>query len=172
MPNLDELEQEVAALIRDESTDFEFRDVFRNIEAAGKTADNAEIDRLRDILRDFRTKIPNLISLKPTKVKAKDLADTLMLSTLQARIARINARNETLTSLTTELKTQIDKANSDANLLNQIKEAVDKATKTVTEVKSLVNQLTVTDASTKDILKALIERLSNISSIFNPQGSS
>lgn len=168
MANLDRLEQEVAGLIRDESTDFEFRDAFIHIEEASKTTANAEVARLKDILSSFRGKIPNLISLKPIKVRAKDLADTLMLATLAERIASINARNELLTGLTGELKTQIDKANADANLLKQIKDSVDKASKTVDEVKSLIDQLTATDASTKDKLQALISELDRISSIFKP----
>jgi septation ring formation regulator EzrA len=169
MANLDRIEEEVAGLIRDESTDFEFRDVFNDIEEAGKTATNAEIARLRNILSSFRGKIPNLISLKPIKVRAKDLADTLMLATLAERIARINARNDLLTRLTGELRTQINKANSDATLLTRIKEGVDKASKTITEVNALIDQLEASDTSTKDRLKALIRALENVSSIFAPQ---
>lgn len=169
MANLDQLEQEVADLVRNESADFEFKDVYRHIEDAAETATNAEIDRLRDILSSFRGKLPNMITLKPTRVRAKDLAATLMLSTLEDRIGRIRARNDVLTDLTGELKTQITKANNDAGLLKRIKEAVEKANKTVDAVKDLVDQLTDTDANTRSRIKALIDSLSEISSIFTPQ---
>ena len=91
-----------------------------------------------------------------------------MLDTVSERLKRINARNEALSTLTTALQTQIAKANSDANLLKQIKDAVDKATKTVEEVKALINQLSATDSSVKEKLRALIERLGNLSTIFQP----
>jgi methyl-accepting chemotaxis protein len=170
MPDLNSLEQEVAALKKQESNDFDFMDALDHIEEASKVTD-ADIDRLRTILNSFRLKLPNRETLSADRVRAKDLADSLMLATLAERIARINARNETLGKLTVELQTQIDKANSDANLLKQIKDAVDKATKTVTEAKTLVDHLTATDASTKDKLKALIESLGNISNIFKPKAA-
>ena len=171
MANLDTLEQEVAGLISDESNDFEFSDVFINIEEAVKTTENGESGRLQDILSSFRGKIPNRINLKPIKARAKDLADTLMLEDLQERIESIKSRNELLGRLTSELKTQIDKANKDANLLKRIKDGVDKATKTVNEIKSLINQLTATDVSTKDKITALVTQLDEISSIFKPQST-
>ena len=72
-------------------------------------------------------------------------------------------------TLTSALETQIEKANSDAGRLQQIKDALERATKTVNEVKALINQLTGTDASIKDRLAALVESLGSISSIFVPQ---
>ena len=168
MADLDQIEQEVAGLIRDESTDFEFRDVFVHIEEAAKNTTNADLTRLGNILSSFRAKIPNLISLKPIKAKAKDLADTLMLNDLSERINVINSRNDLLARLTGELNIQIAKANQDATLLQRIKDAVDKATKTVEEVKSLISQLSAADG-TKETLTALVNQLDAISSIFEPQ---
>lgn len=167
MPDLNLLAQEVAALKKQESNDFDFMDALDHIEAAGKEVDS-NIDRLRQILDSFRLKLPNRETLNADRRKAKDLADALMLVTLKGRIDRINARNEALGELTGGLQTQIDKANSDANLLKRIKDGVDKANKTISEVKSLVDALTATDASTKAKLKALIDTLNNISSIFKP----
>jgi uncharacterized phage infection (PIP) family protein YhgE len=171
MANLDTLEQEVAGLIRDESNDFEFRNAFINIEEAVKTTTNAEREELQDILSNFRGKIPNRINLKPIRAGAKDLADTLTIKDLKERIDSINSRNELLGRLTSELKTQIDKANKDANLLKQIKDGVDKATKTIVEIRSLINQLTDSDVSTKEKLIALVTELDKISSIFKPQST-
>ena len=171
MANLDALENEVANLVRDESNDFEFDDAFTHIEDAAQTTENAERGRLQDILSSFRGKLPNRINLKPIKAAAKDLADTLTLQDLDERIKSISSRNELLGRLTSELKTQIEKANKDANLLKSIKDGVDKATKTVTEIKTLISQLTATDTSTKDKLKALVDELDKISSIFKPQST-
>jgi methyl-accepting chemotaxis protein len=167
MPSLDELEQEVSGLNKDESDDFAFMDALEHIEGAGKTTDG-EIDRLRDILNRYRLKLPGRETLDADRVRARDLAETLMLATLSQRLNRIKARNETLSTLTSTLQTQIAKANNDANLLTQIKEAVDKATKTVNEVKSIINQLSATDTSVKEKLVSLVESLGNVSTIFSP----
>ena len=171
MPNLDQLEQEVDGLDPLASSIFRFNDAFGHIEEASRTTSDADVARLRVILDTFRGKLPDLPTYNRLRANAKDLADNLMLATLADRIARINARNEALAKLTGELQTQIDKANSDANLLKQIKDGVDKVTKTVKEAKDLVDKLTATNASTKDKLKALIDGLANISSIFKPQGT-
>ena len=167
MANLIKLAQEVAALSKSLSNDFEFTDALEHIEDAVATTDN-DIDDLRDILDDFRLRLPNRETLLLQRVRARDLAEALMLDTVSERLKRINARNEALSTLTTALQTQIAKANSDANLLKQIKDAVDKATKTVEEVKALINQLSATDSSVKEKLRALIERLGNLSTIFQP----
>ncbi len=168
MPNLDQIEQKVNNLIEDESLSSEFRDAFKDIEEAGKITTNTEIARLRNILSNFRGKLPNKVVLKPTRAKAKDLADELMLNTLKQRLDRIEARNEALTNLTDELNVQIAKGNSDANRLKEIKSFVDKATETVNVVKNLIDQLTATDATIKSNLKALIDALDGLSRIFKP----
>lgn len=167
MANLIKLAKEVAALSKSLSNDFEFMDALEHIEDAVATTDD-DIADLRDILDDFRLKLPNRETLLLQRVRARDLAEALMLDTVSQRLKRINARNEALSTLTSALQTQIAKANSDANLLKQIKDAVDKATKTVEEVKALINQLSATDVSVKEKLRALIERLGNLSTIFQP----
>ena len=167
MADLDTLTQEVAALNRIESNDFQFADVLDEIEDAAES--NVDIDRLRNILNSYRLKMPNRETLDGHRVRAKDLAETLMLATLSARIDRIRARNDALATLTDTLETQIEQANGDAGRLQQIKDAVDRATKTVTEVKSLINQLSSTDGGIKARLTALVDTLGNVSSIFQPQ---
>jgi len=168
MANLNALNQKVAALSKTQSNDFEFIDVLDAIEEAAATTDD-EIDELRNIIDRFRLKLPNRETLDGERVRAKDLAEALMLDTVSERLDRIKARNDALSALTNALQTQIAKANSDANLLKEIKDAVDKATKTAEEIKGLINALTATDSSVKEKLEALIERLGNISSIFEPQ---
>lgn len=168
MANLGPLAQEISGLSRSESDDFEFMDALDHIEAAGRTTDNDDIDDLRNILDRYRSKLPNRETLDVQRVRAADLAISLALQTLDQRIGRIRERNDALSSLTTALRAEIAKANSDANRLKQIKEAVDRATKTVEEVKALINQLTATDGGVKQRLTALIEQLGRISTIFSP----
>lgn len=168
MADLNALAQEVGALNKMESDDFAFIDALDHIEEAGKTTD-ADIDTLRDILSRYRSRFPNRETLDPQRVQARDLANMLMLTTLSQRIDRIRARNDALSSLTDTLETQIEQANGDAGRLQQIKDAVDRATKTVNEVKSLINQLSSTDGGIKAKLTALVDTLGNVSSIFQPQ---
>lgn len=171
MPDLNQLNQEVASLSKTESDDFAFMDAIDHIEDSGKSTDDDDIATLRDILHGFRSKLPNRETLDAVRVRAKDLADTLMLTTLSQRLARIKGRNDALLNLNATLQTQIAKANNDAGLLKQIKDAVDKATKTVEEVKAIVSQLTATDSSVKDKLTALIDGLANVSTIFAPENA-
>ena len=167
MADLNALAQEVAALNKNQSDDFAFIDALDHIEEAGDTPDS-EISTLRDIVSRYRSKFPNRETLDLQRVRAKDLADALMRATVAQRIARIRARNDALSTLTSELETQIEQANGDAGRLQQIKDAVDRATKTVNEVKNLINQLTATDASVKSRLTALVDSLGTVSSIFQP----
>jgi methyl-accepting chemotaxis protein len=168
MANLNELEQQVEELDPLTSSIFRFIDAFDNIKSQALTATGNDLDKLRDILNVFRGRLPDLITHKRLRADSKDLADTMMQTALATRISRINARNAALDELTEALQTQIDKANQDASLLEQIKTAVDSATKTVAEAKAIVDKLTATDATTKDKLKTLIEGLGNISNIFSP----
>lgn len=169
--NLDELENEVDAIDQDTSTIFEFRNAGRRLETAGQTVSDADIGRLRNIVDTFRAKLPDLPNFNRIRVDARDLADNLMLATIQQRVARIGARNEALSRLTAELKTQIARGNQDAQRLSKIKDGLDKANKTATEAKNLVDQLTASDATIKQKLKALIDALGNVSNIFKPQGA-
>ena len=166
MADLIALAKEVAGLKKQESNDFNFMDALDHIEeAAGDTSD-ADIDQLGQILNSFRSKLPDRETLNPDRIRAGDLAEALTLKTVQARVGRISARKETLVQLNSTLQTQVEKANGDANLLKNIKDSVDKGTKTVAEAKSLVDKLTATDVAAKDKLKDLIESLGKISSIF------
>lgn len=166
MPSLQEIDAEVDNLNSLSGNIFRFRDALRHMEEASQTqVDTAE---LRGILSRFRAKIPNLVGFKRIRADAKDLAEALMLADLEDRIARIRVRNDLLTELTNLLQVQVDKANSDATLLKRIKEGVEKATKTVTELRALVDELSATDTTARERIMALIQRLENVSSIFSP----
>jgi hypothetical protein len=169
MANLDALEQEVAELSQGDSTPFDFRDVYNDLEAAVLSTSASESQRLANIVGSFRGKLPGLIILQPIRAKAKDLHDFLTEFTINEAINRINVRNETLSTLTSALDEEIEKANKDATLLTRIKDGVEKATKTVEEIRGLINDLTATDASTRERLTALIERLGNLSNILHPE---
>ena len=164
MADLDKLEQDVAQLDEDLSTIFEFRDVYLDIETAGKNTNNDEINKLRGILSGYRNKLPNKVALNPIRSRATDLADALMLATLTERIKRINDRNQALTNLNGALDVQIQKGNADAAKLQDIKDEINKAATTVTVIRNMINALS--NATPKESLIALVNALDAISSIF------
>jgi hypothetical protein len=170
MPTIEQIEAEVDGLNGQTGTIFKFRDAFNHIQQASQT--DADSARLRTIMSDFRERIPDLIAFKRIRADARDLDEILMLEDLEERIARIRDRNDLLGELSNNLQTEIKKANKDATLLTRIKDGVEKATKTVEELKGLVEDLDATDGSIKSDLLALIERIGNISSIFEPEEGS
>ena len=167
MPTLNEIDQKVNQLNNVTGNSFKFREALNDIQVVAQTS--VELAQLRTILSRFRVKIPDLPAFNRVRVDAKDLAETLMLTSVQQRIARIRDRNDLLADLTDSLESEAQKANNDAALLTQIKAAVEKATKTVDEIKGLINDLNVTEGSVKNQLLALVDRIGNISSIFQPQ---
>jgi methyl-accepting chemotaxis protein len=167
MPTLKEVEAEVDGLSSVTPDIFSFRDAFTSLEEVSQT--NVDPAALRTILSRFRNKIPDLLAFKRIRADAKDLAEVLMLADVNTRIARITARNDLIADLSDALQVQVDKANSDATLLKRIKDGVNKATRTVEELKALVGELTATDASARSRITALLERLGNISSILHPE---
>lgn len=165
--DLDSIEREVDEL-NDGNSSFRFNTALSHLEEAALVTDGADLPRLRTIISTFVRKIPDLPTFKRIERDAEDLADNVMLTTLGQRIAKINARNVALADITSRLQTEIGKANKDANLLQRIKDGIDTATATVKQAKTLIDQLTATDASTKDKLRALIDTLAGASNIFNP----
>lgn len=167
MPSLQEIEAEIDNLDSLTGNIFRFRETFTKMQAISQT--DTDIHRLQDLLAVFRGKIPDLVAFNRLRADAKDLAEDLMETVLLDRLAKIKDRNDLLSELTGKLQTEVQRANSDATLLTRIKDAVQKATSTVNEVKALVNQLTATDVSTRDRIAALIERLGTISNILHPE---
>lgn len=169
MPNLDELKGEVAGLNSRTSLKSDFDEAFSHIQEASRDMTTAQRAQLRDILSAFRGKLPDLITYKKLRADAKALADRITLDGVGDHTGRIRTRNEALASLTSALNDQSKKAQRDANLLKQIKEAAEKGTKTVEEIKELIDQLDDADADTKTRLKALAESLGEIKDIFDPE---
>jgi hypothetical protein len=167
MADLDSLEQKVDDLNTNASSIFRFRDVFREIESAAKTVTTSERPRLSSILGDYRVKLPDQPTFSRIVRDARDLSEILLLATLDDIIERINSRNRAVTDLTGQLQIEINKGNADAGLLKQIKDAVDKATSTVNQVRTLIGQLTATDATTRSRITALVNAVDEISSIFS-----
>lgn len=166
MPTLKEIEAEVDELTALTGNIFTFGEVFTHIEEASQT--DVDRQRLADILSRFRRKIPDLIAFNRLRADARDLDEMLMVEDVAARIQRIRDRNDLLRELTGLLDNQVEKANNDANLLKQIKSGIERATATVKEIRSLINQLNATDVSTRNQLLALVQSLGNISSLLNP----
>jgi len=166
-PTLNEVDTAVDELDDVTGNIFRFRDVLAQIEEVTRT--NVDTNALTEILSRYRDKIPNLIDFNRVRADARDLHEVLVFADVHTRIEKIKSRNDLLSDLNDELQTQVDKANSDASLLTRIKEGVEKATKTVDEVKALVAELTDTDQPAKVRIMALLERLGNISSILHPE---
>ncbi len=177
MIDFDDLRTRVDKLSQGGSSSLDFRAVFGKISRASQeiklqsgTADNDK-EQLEIILNDFIGKLPSLPALKRMIADANDLAFALGMETVGKCIERIKARNKALSDLTEKLDEQNELAEKDANLLTQIKNALDKATKTVTEVKALVAKISDSEVDLKTKLLAFIDSLNNISTIFNPQNA-
>lgn len=168
MPSLDELEQTVDELDENTSPVGDFRNAYRQIEEVARNATTmAEISRIQNILNTFRGKLPDLIQVKRIRADARDLHTNLALNSVQQTINSIARRNQAISALKAKLAEQSQGAVNDANLLNQIKDALDKANKTIQTVKGLVDQLTEADGNAKATLKALIDAVGNVSTIFS-----
>lgn len=122
------------------------------------------------ILATFRNTLAGDVNplLDIVSRKARALDNALVSDTVGEIIDGINSRNPALARLNNNLQNEIDKGNADANLLKRIKEAIEKATATIDEIKNLVDQLTATSATTKSRIKSLIEAARNITNIIFP----
>lgn len=146
----------------------EFLEQFTNGEPS-----NGDEDELKVILLKFRQKlrVANLGDFAKMEIWAKKLHEALVLQGIGEVIRAIEARNVALPQLLDKLGQEIEKGNADAALLTKIKEAIEKGTKTIDELKTLVDALTATDATVKTRIRALITAARNISNTFMPDNN-
>ena len=168
MAKFDDLRETIDALDKFSSDD-KYKEAFNDILDAIKHADDEDVSDLADIVAEFHDKLPGDLTLNRIRAEVKELDEDLTLDSIDEILNGISNRNKAIKNLTDALDKESKKAVKDANLLSQIKDAVDKATKTVTEVRTLVDKLTESDANAKSDLIAFINALDNISSIFKPQ---
>jgi uncharacterized phage infection (PIP) family protein YhgE len=178
MIDFNDLRTRVDRLSQNGSPSPDFLVVFGKISKASKeiTPESAtaasDKSKLEVILNDFIVKIPTqILELRRMTADANDLAFALGMQTVGECIERIKARNKAIADLTKKLTGQNNLAQKDANLLTQIKDALDNATKTVTEVKALVAKISDSEADLKTKLRAFIDALNKISTIFKPQNA-
>lgn len=166
---IQELETEVNAL-DSISSRAEYSDAFEHFVEVLRQKPEPNRAQMINILATFRNTLSgdNSPLLNVVRRKARALDEALVADTVGGVIAGINSRNPAFARLNTNLQNEIDKANADAALLQRIKEAVEKATATIDEIKTLVDALTATNATTKSRLKALIEAAGNITNIILP----
>jgi DNA repair ATPase RecN len=166
---INELEAEVNAL-DDVSSRSEYEDAFEHYVEVLRAEPEPDRMRMIGIIATLRNTLSNDNSplLNIVRKKSRALDEALVADTIGDIIDGINNRNPALQRLKTKLQDEIDKGNSDAIRLRQIKNAVEKATNTIDEIKNLVDQLAATDATTKSRLKSLIEAAGNISNIILP----
>lgn len=129
-----------------------------------------DANELKAVLLKFRQKlrIADLGEFAKMEIWAKKLHEALVLQGIGETIRAIEARNAALPQLLDKLKDEIERGNADAALLTKIKEAIEKGTKTIDELKTLVDALTATDANIKSTIRALITAARNISHTFMP----
>src|SRR4051794_35373712 len=132
MPNLDILVEEVNGLNEDTSDVTSFKRAFRHIEEALTTTPESDKTRLRNVVTTFRNVLPDLDQLKKVKVSAKKLDEKLRLQNIADILKDIDARNQAIANLSAELDALSKKAKKDAEVLEKITDALDKADKTVT----------------------------------------
>lgn len=130
-------------------------------------------DELKAVLLTFRQKlrIANLGDFAKMEIWAKKLHEALVLQGVSEVVQAIAARNVALPELRSRLEEESKKGNADAELLTKITEAIEKGTKTIDELKTLVDALTATDATTKSRIRALITAARNISNTFIPDNN-
>lgn len=172
MPDLNELKTKVEGLSKTMSSDQTFRETYQLIEAASKIPENTHSNELSDIVTIFRDdKLPGRPTLNRTRADAKDLDENLKLDSVAKSISAIDARNAAIRSLDEKLAEQAKKAKKDASLLKTIKDILDKTTATVDVIKNFINDLEESDKPAKDGLKASVDALAKISTIFKPQNN-
>jgi hypothetical protein len=174
MPSIEELKDEIDGLdINNGSSPFDYFDAYEHFIETLKTSTNGDKPRLRNILATFREKLTNadLVQFDSIRRKAKKLDEALIASSVGDLVTAINDRNHALPILLSKLDAEIEKGNNDADRLEEIKNALERATKTVDELKDLVDALTDTDATIKSTLEALIQSAGNISTTFMPDNA-
>lgn len=177
---IDELKDEIEGLNLDDGSSrasdyvnaynhfIEFLEQFTNGQPS-----NEDEDELKTTLLKFRQKlrVADLGEFAKMEIWAKKLHEALVLQGIGEVIRAIEARNVALPQLLEKLGWEIEKGNADSALLTKIKEAIEKGTKTIDELKTLVDALTATDATVKTRIRALITAARNISNTFMPDNN-
>lgn len=169
MSDLSGLRTKVEGLSKSLSSDTTFRTTYQLIEEAAKKPENTHSEELSDILSIFRDdKLHGRPTLNRTRADAKDLDENLKLGNVAQSIGAINNRNIAIKNLSDKLDEQSKKAVKDANLLNTIKNIIDKTTATVEVIHNFIDDLEESNNEAKKILKAFVTALDGFSSIFKP----
>lgn len=163
----DELKERVDGLNRTTSGDARFKSVFVDIQSEVENAADDDLGELKDIVGDFRSKLPGRLTLNRLRSDAKDLHENIVIGNIGLTLDGILRRNEAINDLIAALDEESEQAVDDASLLDEIKEGIEKATKTVDAIKDMVNQLTESGESAIDNIMDLIDGVDEISSIFN-----
>lgn len=169
---IDVLEQTINALnlANGNSRRSDYTKAYKSFIEVLQGSNNGDKSRLMDILATFSQKLrdANLIQFAAMEESANNLLAALTSESVGKLIDAIRDRNVALPKLLEKLNVEIEKGNADAALLTKIKEAIEKGTKTLDELKTLVDALTATDADTESRIRALIAAARNISSTFMP----
>jgi hypothetical protein len=172
MPEIDDLEATVNALVAGNS-DVKFRMTYRRIKVAFLSAQTATVfNRVWNILRTFRNSIPSRSSLNPVSESAQEVDERLTVRAVTELLGNISGRSRAITNLKAELDRQIAKGNRDESLLRRIREAVERADKTIAEINAMIKQLKETPLKeTPDdiirIFETLLGTIGKVNDIFD-----
>lgn len=170
--SLSQLEEKINGLNLDDgsSDPFDYFDAYKDFVEVLQDSGNGDEPKLREILETFREKLrdANLEEFNDLKRWARKLDEAFTSKSVGELIQAIRDRNVALPELLDKLGDEIEKGNDDAELLTQIKEAIENGTKTIDELKTLADALTATDATVKSRIRALIAAARNISNTFMP----
>lgn len=169
---IDQLEENINALdfTSGNSRRSDYIRAYKNFIEILQSSNNGNKSQLLNILATFCQKLreADLIQFSAMEESANNLLVALTSKSVGDLIQAIEERNIALPKLLAKVKVEIDKGNDDAEFLIDIREAIEKGTKTLDELQALVDKLTDTDADTESRIRALIAAARNISSTFMP----
>lgn len=167
MAEIDDLERDVNNL--SEANDIErFENTYERIKAAFLKAQTAAVfNRVRAVLRVFRNKIPDRDPLIPVRQSARQVDERLTSMAVATLLGNINNRSRAINDLKTRLDVEIRKGNRDATLLTRIREAIERASKTIAEINTLIDRLRDTPDDIVGNFKALLTTIGNVNDIFD-----
>lgn len=125
-----------------------------------------EMDELSAVLDEYQEKLPTRTSVEPLLEIASEMSTVLMINIINDSLNRINRRNRELNALAQRLGVQVRHINNSANLLQNIRRQVERATAVVRTAKQVAEAATNPDTSKIEKLGAIITALEGLQDIF------
>ncbi len=95
--------------------------------AAGQTDASADdADQIQEVLDEFQNNLPTRASLAPLLDIASEMSTVVMINIINDSIKKIKDTNKELNTLAKKLGVQVKSISNSANLLQNIKDQIDK----------------------------------------------